>query len=179
MNTGPIADGAYTGTLRVTDRAGNTASSAISVTIDNTQPTASISEPTANARLRGLATIRWSASDTNLDRVWLSIDGEARDLTGSASFVWDTNTVGDGSHTIAVQVLDKAGNEYTVSVTVTTENVAAATSAANTAGLVLGLLIAVAAAAVGFVIGYRFGLRRKPARVKTPEDVLKDLEKEL
>jgi len=179
VNTVSIPDGAYTATLTVTDRAGNTATSSILVTVDNTPPSVSISEPPANSRLRGSVTIRWSASEANVDRVAITIDGETRDLTGATSFVWDTTTIGDGSHTIEVRVVDKAGNERSDSITVTTDNVAAAAAAANVAGLTIGLLIAVAAAVVGFVFGYVFRERRKPARPKSPEDILRELEKEL
>ena len=174
-----IADGAYTATLTVTDRAGNTATSSTPVTIDNTPPSVSILEPSADSRLRGSVTIRWSAAEANVDRVLLTIDGETRDLTGATSFVWDTTTIGDGSHTIEIRVVDKAGNERTDSIPVTTDNVAAAAAAANVAGLTIGLLLAVAAAVVGFVLGYVFRGRRKPDRPKSPEDILRELEKEL
>jgi hypothetical protein len=149
--------------LTVTDQAGNTASSSVSVTIDNTAPAVTISAPASNANLRGTTTISWSATDTNLNTVSIAIDGEARDVSGTTSYSWDTHTVGDGTHTIQVQATDKAGNTRTVSVTVTTDNVAVATGNAMSAGLFNGLAIGlIAAVVVGFILGFLIGRRRGP-----------------
>ena len=167
IDTTALADGAYTMTLSVTDQAGNAASSSVSVTIDNTAPAVTISAPASNANLRGTATISWTATDTNLDTVSIAIDGEARDLSGTTSYSWDTHTVGDGTHTIQVKATDKAGNARTVSVSVTTDNVSVATGSAMSAGLLNGLVIGlIAAAIVGFLAGFLIGRRRGP---KEPE----------
>jgi len=164
IDTTALADGAYTMTLSVTDQAG---SSSVSVTIDNTAPAVTISAPASNANLRGTATISWTATDTNLDTVSIAIDGEARDLSGTTSYSWDTHTVGDGTHTIQVKATDKAGNARTVSVSVTTDNVSVATGSAMSAGLLNGLVIGlIAAAIVGFLAGFLIGRRRGP---KEPE----------
>src|SRR5207245_1229050 len=140
IDTTALADGAYTMTLSVTDQAGNAASSSVSVTIDNTAPAVTISAPASNANLRGTATISWTATDTNLDTVSIAIDGEARDLSGTTSYSWDTHTVGDGTHTIQVKATDKAGNARTVSVNVTTDKVSVATGSAMRARLPNGLV---------------------------------------
>src|SRR5207245_8334267 len=141
IDTTALSDGAYTLTLTVTDQAGNAASSSVSVTIDNTAPAVTISAPASNANLRGTTTISWTATDTNLDTVSVVIDGEARDASGTTSYSWDTHTVGDGTHTIQVRATDKAGNTRSVSVTVTTDNVAVATGNAMTTGLYNGLAV--------------------------------------
>jgi len=168
VDTTALADGTYTMTLTVVDRAGNVGSASVSVTVDNTVPTVSISAPTANANLRGSATITWSAADANLDQVWLTIDGETQDVTGTTSFAWNTNTIGDGSHTIEIRVVDRAGNEATAVVAVTTDNTAVATAAAQTTGLTYGIIIAVILAVVGFVVGWLLGRRKKPEGQGTP-----------
>jgi len=167
VDTTALADGAYTLTLTVTDQAGNAASSSVSVSIDNTAPAVTISAPASNANLRGTATISWTATDTNLETVSIAIDGEARDVSGTTSYSWDTHTVGDGTHTIQVKATDKAGNGRTVSVSVTTDNVSVATGNAMSAGLLNGLVIGlIAAAIVGFLAGFLIGRRRGP---KEPE----------
>ena len=170
IDTTGIADGTYAMTLTVTDMAGNQASDSASVTIDNTAPTVSISVPSASANFRVAATITWSASDANLDKVSLTIDGETRDVSGTTSFAWDTTTIADGSHTIEVQAVDKAGNARTATVTVTTDNKAAAAAAAQVAGLTYGILIAAVAAVVALFVGWYLGRRRKPEG-KAPESV--------
>jgi len=166
IDTTALADGTYSLALTVTDLAGNSASSSLSVTVDNTAPAVTISAPSGNANLRDTTTISWTATDANLDTVSIAIDGETRVVTGT-SYTWNTHTVGDGTHTIEVRATDKAGNERVVSVTVTTDNVAVATGTAMTAGLTNGLIIGlIAAAIVGFLAGFLTGRRRGP---KSPQ----------
>lgn len=161
--TASIADGLYTLTLTVTDLAGNPASASMSVVVDNTAPQVTISAPAANANLRGTTTISWSASDANPLQVWLVIDGQARDVTGTTSYAWNTNTAGDGTHTIVVRAVDKAGNQQEATVSVTTDNVAVASGNAMTTGLTQGLIIGLIVAAVaGFLFGFVLGRRGKP-----------------
>jgi len=167
IDTTALADGTYSLTLTVTDLAGNSASSSLSVTVDNTAPAVTISAPSGNANLRDTTTISWTATDANLDTVSIAIDGETRVVTGTTSYTWNTHTVGDGTHTIEVRATDKAGNERVVSVTVTTDNVAVATGTAMTAGLTNGLIIGlIAAAIVGFLAGFLTGRRRGPKSPK-------------
>ena len=169
IDTTALADGLYTFQLSVTDLAGNSVTSSLSVTIDNTAPAVTISAPSSNANLRDTATITWSATDANLDTVWLVIDGEARDVSGTTSYSWNTHTAGDGPHTIQVQATDKAGNQRVGSVSVTTDNVAVATGTAMSTGLFNGLLIGlIAAAIVGFLAGFLIGRRRGPKEPPHP-----------
>jgi hypothetical protein len=165
--TSSVADGTYTLTLTVTDLAGNQALNSVSVVVDNTAPQVSITAPAANANLRGTSTITWSASDANLLQVWLVIDGQARDVTGTTSYAWNTDNAGDGAHTIIVRALDRAGNQIEATVSVTSDNVSVATGNAMVAGLTEGLIIGLIVAAVaGFVLGFLLARRRKP---KSPE----------
>ncbi len=153
------ADGVYTVEVTAVDAAGNQVSDSLSVTVDNTAPVVTISEPSTDAKLRGTNTIAWSTTEANLEQVWLIIDGATRDVTGMTALTWDTNTVGDGSHTIEVRALDRAGNEGVASFTVTTDNVAAATTNAMLIGLSIGSVVA---AAAGLFIGFFFSRRRRP-----------------
>ncbi len=172
IDTTAVADGTHTLTLVIADLAGNVATSSRSLTIDNTAPAVAISAPSANANLRDTTTISWTATDANLDTIWLAIDGKARDVSGTTSFSWDTRTVGDGSHTISVRATDKAGNEKVVTMSVTTDNVAVATGNAMTTGLYYGLTIGlVVAAAVGFVAGFLIARRRRPKEPASPPTV--------
>ncbi len=163
LDSGTLADGSQTLTLTATDSAGNVKSASLVLNVDNTAPQVSISAPTANANLRGTNTITWSASDTNLLQLSLVIDGQARDVTGTTSYSWNTNTAGDGIHTIVVRALDRAGNQGEATVTVTTDNVSVATGNAVFTGLFLGVIVA---AVVAFVFGFLLGRRRRP---KSPD----------
>lgn len=166
IDTTAIPDGAQAFSLAIADRAGNTASASVTATVDNTPPVVAISSPTANQNMRGSHTITWSATDANLDRVWLVVDGESREVTGTTSLSWDTNTVGDGAHSIEVRAVDKAGNEATTTVSVTTDNVKVANDAAFLNGLLIGLIVAVI---LGLLIGFLLGRRRKkPAEEAAP-----------
>lgn len=145
-DTTTLTDGDHTIKLVVYDKAGNTVEKAVTVTVDNTLPTVSITAPADGAELAGAVTIEFSASDTNLDKVLLYIDDAVFDVTGTTSYDWDTTAVGDGSHTIRIVVTDEAGNSTEMSIAVTTVNVRRATEATRNLYLAVGTPI-------GLVIG--------------------------
>lgn len=162
VNTATLADGTSSVTLAVSDLAGNTASDTMSVTVDNTDPAVTISSPQANTNLRGTATIEWAVNEANVGQAWLIIDGVRRDVTGAATFSWDTTKVGDGAHTIEVEVVDDAGNVGSATRTVTTDNVAALVSTERGTSFSTGLTIGLAVAAVvASVLGFLLGRSRK------------------
>ena len=139
-------DKTYTLTLVVEDEAGNSISKTVTVSVDNTAPSVSITTPEAEAQMIGTVTIEFEASDTNLELAQLIIDNSIFDVTGQTSYEWDTSTVGDGDHTIKLIAYDKAGNSAETSITVNTVNVKLETE--TTRNLYLGIGIP-----LGLVIG--------------------------
>lgn len=91
--------------------------------VDN-PPTASISSPSANEVLRGTDTIFVNASDDfAISKVELYMNGSLSSTDNAAPwrFIWDTETVSDGSYTLLVKAYDsrgQIGSSSSVSVTV-------------------------------------------------------------
>jgi len=111
-------NGSHTVTARATDSAGNASTATTTVTVanstDGTAPTVSISAPQAGAVVSGMTTVSGTAGDNaGVASVRVAVDGGAwRPASGTTtwSWAWDTTTAANGSHTVAVQALDTAGN---------------------------------------------------------------------
>ena len=120
-------NGARVLTARATDAAGNPAtSSPVSVTVDNTPPSVSISSP-AGGTVSGTIPVSGTASDTNgVANVLFRVDGGAigaADPTAPYSVSWTTSSVANGSHVLTAVATDMAGNQATsAGVTVTVSN---------------------------------------------------------
>jgi len=124
----------------------NTNEDQITVTVDNTEPSVSIASPEDGTELSGTVNINFTATDDNLDKVFLYINASMFDVTGETSYEWDTTKVGDGSHTIKLVAYDVAGNTDETAITVTTVNMKLELEA--TRNLYLGI-----GTPIGFVIG--------------------------
>lgn len=106
-------DGAYTITLIVHDKAGNSEESSITVIVDNTLPTIRIDEPVEGSYLAGIVDIKVFIHEDNLDKAELTINGievVSWTLSGEHVFNWDTTTYAEGIYFIKLNALDKAGN---------------------------------------------------------------------
>ncbi|MEW6303639.1 MAG: polysaccharide lyase family 8 super-sandwich domain-containing protein [Verrucomicrobiota bacterium] len=128
-NTTTAGEGSHTLTAVARDAAGNTTTSAgVSVTVDNTGPTVSVTAPTAGAHIRGQGvTISATASDgAGVAGVQFKVDGanaNPEDTTSPYSITWNSTTVGDGAHTITAVARDTLNNSTTsAGVNVTVDN---------------------------------------------------------
>lgn len=120
-----IPDGTHVFQISTTDKAGSVATNSLSLTIDNTPPTAALTAPANNAFVSGAVPITGSVADINLAS-WTLCDGNTvltTDATGNTvvNYSWDT-TGKDGVHTLILKAVDKAGNTVTTSVSVTVDN---------------------------------------------------------
>jgi len=124
-DTWHYADGVHTVIVRAGDAAGHVVEESIIVTVDNHNPTCTLSLPTNGQFLQGVYTIGVIASDQGgLDSVRLMIN---RDInvtnntvlnvsmsyntnTGYFETFFDTTRVDDGNYTARVHCLDLAGN---------------------------------------------------------------------
>ena len=126
-NTATGADGLHTVTATATDTIGQTASDSISVTVDNTVPTVSITSPAEAATVLGTIDITASAADvtSGVIQVEFFVDGTSIgiDTTFPYSMSWDTTTVTNGNHALTANAVDGAGNiDTSTSVVVAVNN---------------------------------------------------------
>ncbi|MCG2586901.1 Ig-like domain-containing protein, partial [Massilia sp. TS11] len=111
--TAPTADGAHTVVVTDTDTAGNTASTSITFTLDNTiaTPTVSLSNDTGASstdRVTSDASLSLSTTASDVTRSY-SVDG------GAATSSYTAPTAG-GMHTVVVTDTDVAGNTASASI---------------------------------------------------------------
>ena len=126
-NTTTVSNGGYTLSAVARDAAGNTTTSTtVSVTVDNSAPTVSVTAPANGATVSGAnVTVSADASDNDgVVGVQFKLDGAnlgAEDTASPYSVTWDTTTAGNGSHSLTAVARDAAGNittSATVNVTV-------------------------------------------------------------
>ncbi|MBI2971261.1 MAG: fibronectin type III domain-containing protein [Candidatus Aenigmarchaeota archaeon] len=107
---------------RVIDKAGNSLNaSAVNITVDNTNPTASVTSPSNGMTINGTWILTTTVSDgsgSGINRVEFYIDGALNftDTTSTYDFSWVTTLVGDGSHSIKVKAYDNANNSVESSI---------------------------------------------------------------
>ncbi len=133
-DTTNATEGAHTLTAVARDAAGNTQTSAsVTVTIpsadtaDTTKPTVSITAPSSNSTVSGSVTLSANATDNvGVTGVQFKLNGVnllTEDSTAPYSLTWNTDSVSDGSYTLAAVARDAAGNTQTSSsVNVTVAN---------------------------------------------------------
>jgi large repetitive protein len=124
-DTTAVTDGLYDLRVVTTDNVGNTFTSAlITVRVDNTNPTGSLTAPSSGANVRGNAVAVSSNSADGGSGVtqadfqrspagagtWTSI---ATDSSSPYSVNWDTTAVADGLYDLRVITTDNAGNSFT------------------------------------------------------------------
>src|SRR5262249_47718733 len=129
-NTASASNGSHTLSAVAKDAAGNSATSAgvvVTVIVDTTPPTVSITAPAGGTSVSGIVTVAASASDNvGVVGVQFLLDGAnlGAEVTSSPYTVsWNTGTAGNGSHSLSARARDAAGNTGTASaVSVTVSN---------------------------------------------------------
>ncbi|MEX0621419.1 MAG: Ig-like domain-containing protein [Candidatus Woykebacteria bacterium] len=99
---------------------------------DTTAPSVTITSPTNGATVSGNVNFQVTANDASgIDQATWIVDGVSVGSSMSHAgpgedehftFTWNSTQVFDGSHTLAVEVIDNVGNKTTKSVTATTNN---------------------------------------------------------
>ena len=122
LNTLSLTNGSHTIAAKAWDMAGNTALVSITSIVNNRGPTLVIISPANGATISGLITVSGTASDTvSISSVAVSVDGGAYALatgTSNWTFILDTTSLPNGSHTITAKAWDVSGNTALVSITV-------------------------------------------------------------
>jgi hypothetical protein len=113
-------------TVTARDAAGNANRRQLTVTLDATAPTVSITAPSAGATVSGAIAVAASARDNvRVVGVQFLLDGVAlgaEDTTAPYTISWDTRKATTGSHVLTARARDASGNRATSSVTVTVRN---------------------------------------------------------
>lgn len=123
-------DGNHTLTAIASDAAGNSTTSAgVSVTVDNSPPTVSLTAPTSGAHVAGTISLAATAADDiGVASVQFQVDGvDQGSLVTTAPYTlnWLTTAVADGLHSLTAIARDATGNHTTsVAVSVTVDNTA-------------------------------------------------------
>jgi subtilisin family serine protease len=134
------------------------ASTGLSLVVDNTGPTVTVTSPAHVQRVRGAVTVRATASDASgVDRVELLVGGQvvATDATSPYAPVWDSAGV-NGQRTLILRTYDTLGNLRLTYRTVVADQVAPSvsiTSAPRSGARVSGLVTVRVAAADAYGIG--------------------------
>ena len=138
-NTATATNGSHVLTAVARDAAGNTTTSpSVSVTVDNSAPTVSLTAPANNASVRASVAVSASASDNlAVAGVQFKLDGNnlgAEDTASPYTITWDTTAAADGAHVLTAVARDTAGNVTTSAArTITVDNTAPAPVTAFTA----------------------------------------------
>ncbi len=139
--------------MRAVDKAGYTAEDMVEVTVDATPPTISITSPEGGATLNTTTvTIVFSGGDNiGLDHYELYVDGSPVDANVPPDQNSYTITLTEGTHTITVRAVDRAGNiaEDTIEITIIVKTT---TTEERTITMEEGALGAFSYLAVGVVV---------------------------
>ena len=129
-----LAQGAYTFVLTVTDNTGETATSAVAITVNaaassppvvKVESAQSITMPTSTVTLSGSGTP--SAGHTITSHVWTKSSGGAATITSPSSDTTTVTGLAQGAYTFVLTVTDNTGETATSSVAITV-NAASSTS---------------------------------------------------
>lgn len=121
-----VADGNVTLMAKAFDSSGNSASSSVSVVVDNIvdtlAPVITIVSPASNSTIKSSVSISATATDNEkVASMSVYIDGalKATAASSSISYSWNTRKVSAGVHTIRIDAKDASGNIATKSIQVT------------------------------------------------------------
>jgi len=123
LDTTSYADGDYTVYATAYDCAGNTVEHYKKITIDNTPPSITITNPSPGSTVDGIVNVTFTISDAHtIAGRYVIVDG-AEFSTSYDYYLWDSTTTFDGAHYITVKAIDAAGNVgYSIPIMVATDN---------------------------------------------------------
>lgn len=125
VNTALLSNGAHTLKARFTNSASLTADSSITINVDNTAPTATITAPLASATVKGTQNITVSVADAvgvvstewYLDGGILETQAFSSTTSATKTYAWNTLATTEGAHSLTAKAYDASGNVVTSAAT--------------------------------------------------------------
>ncbi len=103
---------------------------AVTVVVDNTLPEGNVISPKMSAYVSGACPISLFGGDANFEDMELYVNEDLMKTWysgGDWTYNWNTSAYSDGEYAIKLMIWDKAGNNRTVSISVTVDNTAPST----------------------------------------------------
>ena len=125
FDTNAFTNGTHTIKVKAIDNQNNEKIVSISILIDNLAPAVKITSPVAGSTVSGSVTIAGSITDRSVIKsVVFLVDDVAKnsDTTNPYSFIWNSNSVSNGSHKITVRATDTENNIKEASINVIVDN---------------------------------------------------------
>jgi len=150
-----ISDGVHIVRVRAIDAAGNAAAVTVSVAVDTTPPSVSITGPAGGAVFTSpSAIVSWTATDatSGIDHVTVSLDGGAEATLSAATTSHLFTDLANGAHSVTVTVVDRAGHSSTSTVTFRVSGTGVGPASLLNMPLVMALVVALASGGVAAMI---------------------------
>jgi hypothetical protein len=118
-----LDDGSHLLEVMAVDRAGNSATDSVNITVDTGPPTVEIIQPSSSFVTQDSIDVSWEGSDlgTGISGYWLELNGQLLLSGTQTSFVLDS--LSQGTHHIEVITQDMAGNSGSDDIWLTVDSV--------------------------------------------------------
>lgn len=160
-----LQDGAWYWRVQVEDAYGAWSAKQMSqFLLDTVPPILSISSPTPGGLVHTSSLdIVWTASDdlSGIDRIAVSLDGEAPLSVGPGNSSAILGGLSDGDHIVRVTAVDRAGNGAAITLSFRVDTAAFSLTGPYGASPIIAVILAVAAGS-GFIVLLWFRRRRRP-----------------
>ncbi len=158
IDTSRLSDGIHELRVNAYDYAGNSNEKVLILKVDNTPPKVSITTPTEMSTVSGMLEVRYRIEEENLKGVMVAVDGNAKLVEPTGSYVINTKNLIDGEHTVEVIAEDMLGHKGNAMVKINAVNYAPVIDAEKEAirvsareqGFQQGTLVGIA---VGIAVG--------------------------
>ncbi len=128
VNTSDYPEGVNQVKISTRDKLNRNSGHSFLVNVDRTLPVATINAPSNGATFGGTTypTINFTVEDTNIESWTLTGSGINESGTTSGTFdrIWNTSGLPSGTHTVSLNVRDKAGNVSATSLQINVDNYA-------------------------------------------------------
>ncbi|MDW5562414.1 MAG: PKD domain-containing protein [Methanomassiliicoccus sp.] len=107
-----LAQGAHTVTVRAVDLAGSYSEATATFVVDTAAPSLTVTTPTSGSYVSAQPKVGWKGSDvtSGIASYLVRVDGGTWTTLSSSTSSYTTGSLSQGSHSVTVRAVDKAGN---------------------------------------------------------------------